>query len=164
MIDIAAQQEAQRDGPGQCKGQDGHHARRAVVAAGNGGRGRQRQADGGDLGEIVARKVDAEQAKSPERKPMHGAVEYIVVFALVRFLPGRWRWQVVVFLEVSHAEYADENHRNRDNQVTRIAVLPPDKADQEGLRENADRKRHPVAKQSFHERDIDVDRNLVFSF
>ena len=109
----------------------------------------------------VARKIDAEQAEGAQRQAVQGAVENVVILALVRFFPGRRRRHAVVFSKVSHAEDPDENHRNGDQQIQRIAVFPPDKANQEGLRENADRKRQPVAKQSFHERNVDVDRDLV---
>ena len=70
-----------------------HHARRAVVAPGDGGRGRQRDADRGDLGEAVLRDVDGDQAEGAERDAVHRAVEDVVVLALARLFPGRQRRQ-----------------------------------------------------------------------
>jgi len=114
-------------------------------------------------GEIVAREVDSKQAEAAEHQAVQGAEEDIVILALARFFPGLGGRHAVVLAEVPHAENADEDHRSGNDQVAWIVGLPPDEADQEGLRENTNRKRQPVAKQRFHERDVDGDRDLVFS-
>ena len=164
VIEVAAQDEAERHRAGQRDDQDDHHARRAVVSPGDAGGRRQRYADRRRLGEAVLDDVDGIEAEQAERQPVHGAVGDVGVLAPARFLARHQRRQRGILAHVEHAHDADADHAGDEGAEGHVAGVGPHQADQRCLRRNADGKGEAVAEKRFHERNIDVDRQVLFSF
>ncbi len=163
VIGIPAQDEAERNRPGQPDDQDDDHARRAVVAPGDRSGCRQRGADRRDFGKIVVADVNRDEAERAERHGMHRAVEDVGVFAGARFLPGHGRRKPVVPAEAPYAQDADDDEGGGYEKIGEVAGLPVDENDQQSLRSNADSKCRTVAEQGLYKRNVDVDRNFFFS-
>ncbi len=158
MVEIPAQDEAERHRPGQGNDQDQNHARRAVIAPGDRCGGSERNAHACDLGKGILSEIDAHEAERAKRGAVQRAVEDVVVFALSRLFPGRRRRHAVVFAEVQQAHGTDDNHHRGHREIQRVRGFQVDEDDEQRLPENTDRECRTVAEQRFYKRDVNVDR------
>ena len=161
VVDVPAQDEPHRYRPRHGHDEQHDHARRAVVAPGDGGGRGQRHADRGDLAEIVGRPVDGEKAEHPQEEAVRRAVDDIDALALLRFGEVGRRRLARIVAHASQAQHRQHAHGDRQPEIDRVRRIEVDEDDQEDLRGEADGKGHAVAEQRLHERYVYVERKLV---